>query len=173
MTPDPINLYALVQWMSPNLINLYALVDVTKPYKFVGFCDSYGPRLYKIIWFGDSYGPKPGLLPGKNRNRASGRPKAGWRADVGVFSVAVRPKSGTEGRFTAWNHYCVTLSFLFKPWHPIRGRIEGHILLVFALAPESGRIEAQAISSLTGPRLPIRWRSEAQTISSLFGPGPR
>ncbi len=37
MTPDLINLYALVPWMSPNLINLYALVDVTKPYKFIGF----------------------------------------------------------------------------------------------------------------------------------------
>ena len=49
-----------------------------------------------------------GLLPGKHRNRPSGRPKAGWRADVGAFPVAVRPKSGPEGLFPARKHYCVT-----------------------------------------------------------------
>jgi hypothetical protein len=70
-----------------------------KPYKFTGFGDSYGPKPYKFIGFGDSYGTKLILLPGKNRNRPSGRPKAGWRADVGVFPVAVRPKSGPGGRF--------------------------------------------------------------------------
>ena len=49
-----------------------------------------------------------GLLPGKHRNRSSGRPSAGRRADFGAFPVAVRPKSGPEGRFTARKHYCVT-----------------------------------------------------------------
>ncbi len=49
-----------------------------------------------------------GLLPGNHRNGPSGRPKAGDRADVGVFPVAVRPKSGPEGRFTARKHDCVT-----------------------------------------------------------------
>ncbi len=39
-----------------------------------------------------------GLLPGKHRNRISGRPSAGRRADVGSLPVAVRPKSGPEGR---------------------------------------------------------------------------
>ncbi len=39
-----------------------------------------------------------GLLPGRHRNRP-GRPKAGRRADFGSFPVAVRPKSGPEGRF--------------------------------------------------------------------------
>ncbi len=34
------------------------------------------------------------LLPGKHRNRPSGRPKASKRADFGSFPVAVRPKSG-------------------------------------------------------------------------------
>jgi hypothetical protein len=45
-----------------------------------------------------------GLLPGKHRNRASGRPKAGWRADFGAFPVAVWPKSGPD-LFTARKHY--------------------------------------------------------------------
>ncbi len=45
-----------------------------------------------------------GLLPGMNRNRPSGLPKAGRRADFGAFPVAVRPKSGR----TARNHYCIT-----------------------------------------------------------------
>ncbi len=49
-----------------------------------------------------------GLLPGKQRNGPSGRPSAGRRADIGVFLVAVRPKSAPEGRFTARKHYCVT-----------------------------------------------------------------
>ena len=49
-----------------------------------------------------------GLLPGRHRNRPSGRPSAGRRADLGGFAVAVRPKSGPEGRFTARKHYCVT-----------------------------------------------------------------
>ncbi len=31
-----------------------------------------------------------GLLPGNNRNRPAGRPKAGWRAYFGAFPVAVR-----------------------------------------------------------------------------------
>ncbi len=33
-----------------------------------------------------------GLLPGKNRNRSSGRPKAGKRANLGAFPVAVQQK---------------------------------------------------------------------------------
>jgi hypothetical protein len=48
-----------------------------------------------------------GLLRGTHRNRPSGRPKAGRRAEFGVFTVAVRPKSGPEGRFPARRHYCV------------------------------------------------------------------
>ncbi len=116
-----------------------------------------------------------GLLPEKNRNRPSGRPKAGCKADFGVFPVAVRPKSRPESRFTARKHYCVTLSSLFRPWHPIWGRIEGQAIfsLLLPWPPIRGRIETQTISSLTGPRLPIRWRSEAQAISSLTGPDPR
>ncbi len=39
-----------------------------------------------------------GVLPGRHRNRPSGRPKAGRRGDFGVFPVAVRPKSGPEAR---------------------------------------------------------------------------
>jgi hypothetical protein len=37
-----------------------------------------------------------GLLLGKRRNRASGRPSAGRRADFGAFQVAVRPKSSPK-----------------------------------------------------------------------------
>ncbi len=50
------------------------------------------------------------LLEGKHRNRPCGRPSANRRADFGVFPVAVRPKSGPEGRFPARKHYCVTYS---------------------------------------------------------------
>ncbi len=61
--------------------------------------------------FGSAGGPiLAGLLPGTYRNRPSGRPKAGRRADFNAFPVAVRPKSGPEGRFTARKHYCVTSS---------------------------------------------------------------
>ena len=59
MTPDPINLYALVSWMSPNLINLYALVDVTKPYEFIGFGARYVTKPYEFIGFGARYVTKP------------------------------------------------------------------------------------------------------------------
>ena len=62
-----------------------------------------------------------GLLPAKNRNRPTGRPKAGRRADFGSFPVAVRPKSGPEGRFTARKHYCVIWSMRFDSgshWGP-------------------------------------------------------
>ncbi len=51
-----------------------------------------------------------GLRPGNHRNRPSGRPKAGRRTDFGSFPVAVRLKSGPEGRFPARKHYCVTWS---------------------------------------------------------------
>ena len=51
-----------------------------------------------------------GLLPGKHRNWPSGRPSAGRRADFGAFPVAVRPKSGPEGRCTARKHYCLIRS---------------------------------------------------------------
>jgi hypothetical protein len=57
MTPDFINLYALVPWMSPNLINLYALVDVTKPYTCTCLVDVTKP--YKFIVFGAMYVTKP------------------------------------------------------------------------------------------------------------------
>ena len=48
-----------------------------------------------------------GLPPGKDRNRLSGRPKAGPRADFGAFPVAVRRKSGPEIRFPGRTHYPV------------------------------------------------------------------
>ena len=34
--------------------------------------------------------------------------KAGLKAEVGVFPMTVWPGSGTEGRFTARRHYCLT-----------------------------------------------------------------
>ncbi len=49
-----------------------------------------------------------GPLPGKHRNRPSGRRKAGRRADFGTFPVAVRPKIRPECRFAARKRYCVT-----------------------------------------------------------------
>ncbi len=36
------------------------------------------------------------------------------RTDFGAFPVAVRPKSGPEGRYTARKHYCVTYSNAVK-----------------------------------------------------------
>ena len=47
-----------------------------------------------------------GLLPGQHRNRPSGRPSAGRMADFGAFPVAVRLKSGPEGRSAARKHCC-------------------------------------------------------------------
>ncbi len=41
--------------------------------------------------------------------------KAGRMADVGAFPVAVRPKSGPEGRFRARKHDCVTSSLSGGP----------------------------------------------------------
>ncbi len=113
-------------------------VDVTKPYKFVGFAPLDVTKQYKFARFGScmyawaflgkelqtcysilrniASGPEiglpgrilAGLLPGRHQNRPSGRPMAGRRADFGSFPVAVRPKSGPEGRFPARQHYCVT-----------------------------------------------------------------
>ena len=45
--------------MSPNPINLYALVDVTKPYKFIGFVAKYVTKPYEFIWFGAMDVTKP------------------------------------------------------------------------------------------------------------------
>ncbi len=50
------------------------------------------------------YSPTIGNTP----KSPSGRPWAGRRADLGAIPVAVRPKSGPEGRFSARKHYCVT-----------------------------------------------------------------
>ncbi len=47
-----------------------------------------------------------GLRLGKDRNRPSGRLSAGRRADFGAFPVAVRPNSGSDGRFPARKQYC-------------------------------------------------------------------
>ncbi len=49
-----------------------------------------------------------GLLPGSHRHRSSCRPSAGRWADLGVFPVAVPPKSGPEGGFPARKHYSAT-----------------------------------------------------------------
>ncbi len=43
----------------------------------------------------------PGQTPQASRT------DSGRRADFGALPVAVRPKSGPEGRFTARKHYCV------------------------------------------------------------------
>ena len=75
-----------------------------------------GPKPYYSMLRNSASGPEiglpgrilAGLLPGKNRNRLSGRPKAGRRADFGGFLVAVQQNSGPEVRFTARKHYCVT-----------------------------------------------------------------
>jgi hypothetical protein len=64
----------------------------------------------------------------------------------------------------------LTNSKQFKTWQSVFR--SSHILLDWAPAPERGRIETQAISSLTGSRPPIRGCIEAQTISSLTGPRP-
>jgi len=45
--------------MSPNLINLYALVDVTKPYEIKWFGARYVTKPYEFIGFGAMDGTKP------------------------------------------------------------------------------------------------------------------
>jgi hypothetical protein len=61
-----------------------------------------------------------------------------------------------------------------SPRPPIRGRIEAQAIssVTGPRPPIRGRIEAQAISSVTGPRPPIRGRIEAQAISFVTGPRP-
>ena len=50
-----------------------------------------------------------GLLPGKHRNRPSGRPSAGRKPDFEVFSMRIRPKSSPEAQFPARKHYCIPI----------------------------------------------------------------
>ena len=73
--------------------NSKAIKTSLKPYYFMLRNNASGPQTGlpgRIL---------TGLLPGKHQNRPSGRPKAGRGADFGTFPVAVRPKSGPEGRF--------------------------------------------------------------------------
>ncbi len=75
-----------------------------------------GSRLLYFMLRNSASGPELGLpgrifaalLPGKHRNRSSGRPSAGRRADFGAFPVAVRLKSGPEVRSSVRKHYCIT-----------------------------------------------------------------
>ncbi len=62
-----------------------------------------------------------GLLPGKHRNRPSRRPSAGRRANLGALPVAVRPKSGPEGRCQTRKHCCVTFNIPLSWGHPRPG----------------------------------------------------
>ncbi len=58
---------------------------------------------------------RAGIWPDRHRESTEiGRP-AGRRADFGAVPVAVRPKSGPEGRFTVRKRYCVTHSNLRTP----------------------------------------------------------
>ncbi len=45
--------------MTPDPINLYALVGVAKPYKFILFGARYVTKPYKFIVFGARYVTKP------------------------------------------------------------------------------------------------------------------
>ncbi len=63
---------------------------------------------YAIMLPGRKSAFRPGFWPDCYReNTEVGPPKAGRWAYFGVFPVAVRPKSGPEGRFMARKHYCV------------------------------------------------------------------
>ncbi len=53
-------------------------------------------------------GPDFGRTATGKTPKSALRPAFGRRAGFGAFPVAVRPKSGPEGRFTARKHYCVT-----------------------------------------------------------------
>ncbi len=91
------------------------------------FRDPYGYTLcYAIVLQGKKSGFGAGFRPepsrGENRNRPSGRPKAGLRTDVDVFPVRIRPKTGPEARCSA----IVDVSFvgLDEEW-PRNGLIIG------------------------------------------------
>ena len=58
----------------------------------------------KLPWFRD------GFRPNCYRESTELGLPAGRRVRFGSFPVAVRPKSGLEGRFTARMHYCTTSS---------------------------------------------------------------
>ncbi len=45
---------------------------------------------------------------GKHKNRTSGRPSAGRRADFEAFPIRIRPKSGLEDRLPARKQYRIT-----------------------------------------------------------------
>ena len=65
-------------------------------------CPAGGPGGFDFRVLFDQLGPRDpstlcyAMLPGKHRHRPAARPKAGRRADLGSFLVAVRSKSGPE-----------------------------------------------------------------------------
>ena len=72
--------------------------------------------------------------------------------------------------YRIWNH-------IPPDWGPVPEksvyRGSGNIIFYWAPAPDEGGVpQAQATSSLIGPRSPIQKRLEAQAISSLIGPRP-
>ncbi len=74
------------------------------------------------------------------------------RPDFGSFPVAVRPKSGPEGRFTARKHYCVTSSKFIR-LGDAQGTLSpgGDVLLVVQVW--AACVSLVAGSSLTNPRI--------------------
>ncbi len=93
--------------------------DPKNPFQKVG---GFDPHLLECF-FGPPGPPRPQQstisgpelgLPGRVlvavRENTEIRLRAGRTADVGAFPVAVRPKSGPEGRFTARKQYYVTRS---------------------------------------------------------------
>jgi hypothetical protein len=64
----------------------------TEAHEFRWLRDVHGPKRYKSIWSCDIIG------------RPAGRRPAGGPISVIIFPVALRPKSGPEGRFPARKH---------------------------------------------------------------------
>ncbi len=66
--------------------------------------ENLGALCYAIVLPCRTSGCRAGLWPDCCREGTEIGPSAGRRANLHAFPVAVRQKSGTEVRFTAWKH---------------------------------------------------------------------
>ena len=130
---------------------------------------------YAIVLPGRRSGFRAGrFLVGGDQNQLSGRPKAGRRGDFDAFPMGILPKSGTETRFHARKHYCVTQGNIGgrSPWDPkLRGRGRLAAWPCGRLAAFSGSIPVLEVISVVIPAadLHVVW---AQSGSGNLVSGP-
>ncbi len=98
----------------------------------------------QLLWFRD------GFKPNCYRESTEHGPPAGRKVRFGSFPVAVRPKSGLEGRFTARMPYCTTSSLCLR-----RNQIskELAVLPFFQWRPEQPSMLKAKVPKATGSTL--------------------